>query len=224
MFATPLPTSLFVLLRTKKISYLDYLNTWQSQLKEVGRAVIGHHLSEGNVVNPEVLGPRQDIRIGFNTGNQLAHDDAEGKGVSLCKNITLWNNFFFSIRRHQHCHLSVVEESFQTLGGHPVRWADLRKSLWRRSRQSRCQTEVCDHGWQTVDVFSDQNVLQKTMQRCLCWTWEVTESVLCDSWCHPQEFLAFYKVLKTKANLRGKIRSFFSYMPKKKELERHLKH
>ena len=34
------------------------------------------HGAEGDVVDAEVGGPGQDVRVGVNPGDQLAHDDA----------------------------------------------------------------------------------------------------------------------------------------------------
>ena len=48
--------------------------TGEGQLEEFGRAV-GAEVTEGDVVEAEVLGAGQDVRIGFDAGDQLAQND-----------------------------------------------------------------------------------------------------------------------------------------------------
>lgn len=75
--------------------------TGERELKEIGWT-IGAQFAEGNVIQTEILGPRKDIRIGLNAGNQFAQDDAEAKDVTAL----------------------VVPFAFQTFRRHPVRASD----------------------------------------------------------------------------------------------------
>ena len=51
--------------------FVIYMATGECELKEIGRT-IGAQFAEGNVIQTKIFGPRKDVRIGLNAGNQFA--------------------------------------------------------------------------------------------------------------------------------------------------------